>query len=1181
MRLFVPSGCGLALSILSSCCLLVPAAAFAQPQATVLSASAAASVAGTVTDSTGAALVGAEVELHFPASGKTLKTRSNAKGGFHFTALSSGHYELIASDRGFSTEKQPVEVANKPVSLTIALPLATSHQTISVTANQLRVQTQNTQAGLTLGANQIKNVPLNGRSMTDLLAMQPGVVPQSSAQPDAVEMSGVASTPPSGGLDPGSLSVLGQRETANSFRVNGADAQEDVNMGTAIVPSLDSIADLTVLTHNVNPIYGGASGGQIEVITKSGTDQWHGSVFNYFRNTDLDARNFFSQQRASYHQNQFGGTLGGAIVRNKLFFFASYQGTRQTQGLDSGQIDVPTTAERAGNFSGSDFLTGSVSQPYWASVLSTRLGYAVTQGESYYATGCTTNTQCVFPNGQIPERAWSKAATNLMHNIPAANVGDSTFETSSAPEVTRDDKGSLRLDAPTRYGAWMAYYFFDDYRVNDPYPTAQGGANVPGFNALNFGRAQLLALSDTKTFGANAVNIARFSYMRNAAHVGEPVGGLGESPAEQGINGIYPLNPAIEGTENVIFNDLTFGVPTTGLFQAENIYEVRDDYTHTFNKHTLELGFDFHGDQINNHPQIYPNGSFSFTGGETGTDFSDFLLGIDSSYTQGSGEFFYNRNRLFGAYAQDSWRLADTLTLNYGLRWDILPPWWEKYNQLLTIVPGEKSVVFPGAPTGLVFPGDPGVPRTLAPIRYNDFAPRLGLAWSPAAKSGFLAKLTGAPGTTSIHAGYGEFFTPIEGLSPAIMSANPPYGFTYTTAVPTLLDQPFTSTLDGASLGQRFPMPQVPYGSTAKHPNANIDWTQFEPVVGVPGYANTNVTPYAEDYSLSIERALWQGTVLKLGYAGTQAHHLLVLEEANPGDPALCLSLSQASEVASGTATCGPFGESGSYTRANGQVVNGTRTALGSLFDSVSYQKTIGNSHDNALEASLEHNGARLYYMLAYTWSQSIDQSSSLAEAVNPLNPSLSRALSAFNLTHNFVASYRYALPLDQWLEHANRWTRGWQLSGLTRLSSGLPVTLVNNNDTSLLGSMPNGVNNYGVDQLAYTPGNLGLNSSPLHHKYAFNTALFALPSLGDFGNARRRFFSGPGLDNTDLSVEKSTQLFANQTVDFRIEAFNVFNHAQFFGPAAVNGNISSNSFGQIEQAQPPRLMQASVRYSF
>lgn len=1144
-----------------------------------------ASVSGNITDSTGAIVPGAQVKIQ-PKDGTGefagRKTKAGPDGHFQFGQLAPGLYDVEADAPGLQPVDRDVQVsAGSSVRITLSLPVAEVRQMVSVRANGLHVQTRTTESGLMLGKKQLEQVPLNGRSFTDLLAIQPGVVPQSSAQPDAVEMSGVTSTPPSGGLDPGTLSVLGQRESANSFRVDGADAQEDVNRGAAIVPSLDAIANLTVLTNNMDPKYGGAAGGQIEVTTRSGSNAWHGSLFNYFRNTALDARNFFSQQRASYHQNQFGGALGGPVKKNKLYFFADYQGTRQTQGVDTGQISVPTMDERAGNFSGSSLLTGSVSEPYWASVLTQRLGYNVAQGEPYYTSACITTSQCVFPDGKIPRRAWSPAAAHLLSAIPKPNAGAGVFSTSALPRITRDDKASLRLDAPTRYGALMAYYFFDDYRVNNPYPTAQGGASIPGFNALNYGRAQLLALSDTKAIGANAVNVASFSYMRNAAHVGEPVGGLGPTAADQGIEGIYPVMPSIQGTENVILNDLTFGIDVTELFQAENIFEVRDDFSRSLGRNLIEVGIDLHADQINTHPDVYPNGSFAFTGSETGSDFADFLLGIDSNYTQGQGRFFYNRDRFFGAYAQDSWKMLPTVTLNYGVRWDVLPPWWEKYNQLVTIVPGESSVVFPGAPKGLVFPGDPGVPRTLAPTRYGDLVPRVGLAWSPAAKHGLLAKLTGMPGTTSIHLGFGQFDTPISGLSPAIMSGNPPYGFTYTTAVPTLLDEPFTSALTGKSLGQRFPLPQLPYGATAQHPIRGIDWKQYEPVVGVPGFSPTNVTPYAEDYSVNVERALSRNTVLKLGYDGTQAHHLLVLEEANPGNPLLCLSLSQPQDVAPGSPMCGPFGESGTYTRANGQVVDGTRETLGPDFDSVTYQKTIGNSHDNALVASLQHSGPRLYFLLAYTWSKSIDQSSSLAEAVDPVDPSRSRALSSFNLTQNFVASYSYQLPVERWMSKYNRSTRGWQISGLTRMSTGFPVTLVNNNDTSLLGSQPNGVNNYGVDQLRFTPGNLKLNSSPLRSKYAFDTALFSLPALGHFGNARRRFFSGPGENNTDLAVQKTTQTFRGQKVALRIEAFNVFNHAQFFGPAAVEGNIGSNDFGQIQMASPPRLMQASVQYRF
>jgi len=442
-------------------------------------------------------------------------------------------------------------------------------------------------------------------------------------------------------------------------------------------------------------------------------------------------------------------------------------------------------------------------------------------------------------------------------------------------------------------------------------------------------------------------------------------------------------------------------------------------------------------------------------------------------------------------------------------------------------------------------------------------------------------KFLGA-GKTSLRASWGQFYTPIEGLSPAIMSANPPYGYTYTSAVPTLFDAPWTAAADGSSLqpnGPRFPLPKVPYGASRTHPIGSVDWSEFEPFTGIPAVAPGNVSPYAEDYLLSVERDLGHGTVLDMSYAGTQAHHLLTLLEANPGDPGLCLSLSQVSEVAPGSATCGPFGESGVYTRADGTIVNGTRTRFSPAFGSVSWQKTIGNSHDNALEMSLKHDAGPLGFNVAYTWSQSIDQSSSLADPVDPVNPGASRGLSAFDLTHNLVANYHYKLPV-KWAfrgDGPKALIEGWEVFGLTRLTTGFPVTLVNNNDTSLLGTQPNGVNNEGADQLNFTPGSLNLKNRPTSGA-GFNTTLFSEPALGDFGNARRRFFHGPSSDNTDFALAKSTTLFDGKELQLRAEAFNVFNHAQFFGPASVEGNVGSATFGQIVSAAAPRLMQVSAR---
>jgi hypothetical protein len=642
-------------------------------------------------------------------------------------------------------------------------------------------------------------------------------------------------------------------------------------------------------------------------------------------------------------------------------------------------------------------------------------------------------------------------------------------------------------------------------------------------------------------------------------------------------SGIVPLLPNIEGVENVVFNDFTMGTGVTGLWQAENISEATDDFTKTLGAHTLSLGASFHVDQINTHPDVYDNGSFSFNGSETGLDFADFLLGVDSSYTQGEGRNFYNRNHYIGLYAQDSWRATPTLTLNYGLRWDVLPAWYEKYNQLLTLDPAEQSVVFPNAPQGILFPGDPGVPRTISPTRYTNFDPRVALAWSPGGMSG-------ATGTTVFRVGYGMYSSAFEGLSAGIMSGNPPYGFTDTSAAPTLFDQPFVTAATGVSVGQRFPLQDVPFGATATHPVSSVDWANFEPLTGIPAFAKNNVPPYAENYTIAVERQIGANTQVSASYVGTQAHHLLVIQEVNPGNPALCLALSQPDEVAAGSATCGPFNESSTFASAANPTVtiHGTRTAYNSAFGSVNLQKTIANAHDNALELNLRHADRRLFVQLAYTWSRSIDQSSSLAEAVDPDSAGgagLSRALSAFDMTHNFTATYRYELPLGRWLRGRERLTDGWQISGLTRLGTGLPVTLVNNNDTSLLGTAPNGINNNGVDEPEFTAGNLEIRHRPGASE--FNTALFSVPALGTLGNARRRFFDGPGEENTDLAVAKKTSLREGMAMEFRVEVFNVFNHGQFFGANAVNGNISSANFGQIQTASAPRLMQLAARFTF
>jgi hypothetical protein len=1088
---------------------------------------------------------------------------SDGRGFYSFQSLPVGRYDVEVDAPGFKPLRRTGVVIDVDSKVVVDASLAIGERTdaVIVSESAAHLETVDTQMGEVITGKQMTAVPLISRSYTDLLALQSGVVPITSITTDTVQDVGASALAPSGDLNPGTLSINGQREFANSFVLNGSDVEEDVNMGAAIVPNLDSIAEFRILTSNFDAEYGEFSGGQIEVVTKSGTNAFHGDVFEFLRNTDLDARNYFSPTRGAFDQNQFGGTIGGPIRKNQVFFFADYQGTRLTQGIDTGEIPVPSLAERAGDFGGFSGNVGNL-----ANLLSKELGYTVSP---------TASLNSVFPGGIIPQRLWSAPAQHLLQYIPTPNNANGTFSTSAYNETLQDDKGAYRLDAATRWGMLSAYYFLDGWSQNNPYPVAQGGANVPGFNALNTGRAQLLALGDTKTLSSTAVNEFHFSFMRDSTDLGEPVGGVGTTLASQGFvagqntPGIVALSPKTEGVESVDFNNFSIGTNTNELKQVNNTFQWRDNFSKVLGAHTILFGGEVHYDQVNVNPIAQLNGNFQFYGSETGVDFADFLLGVPTQYNQSQLQAFYDRNKYAGLFAQDSWRVRKNLTLNYGLRWDRIEPWSEKYNQLATFAPGQQSVVFPGAPAGILFPGDRGVPSTVGPAGNKDFAPRIGLAYSP------------DNGKTSVRASYGMFYSAIEALTIGVSSANAPYGTTYTSPAPPLFATPFVTAANGQNLGQYFPVQLAPLNTSASHPDSSINWSQFEPISGIPNYLTTNKTPYTEEYMLSIERGLGRNTVLSASYVGTQSHHLLVLEEANPGNPALCLYLSNPAHLAPGQTPCGPFNESGVFTTAAGQVINGTRGPLGPNFGSDALETTIGNSNYNSLQITLRHTSGPLQLLAAYTYSKSLDQSSNLGEEVNPLNPSLSRALSAFDITQNFVVSYNYQLPFTRLFHANNRWTAGWELSGITRFSSGFPVTLINYSDNSLLGAEPNGINNYGVDEPDVAPGSLNLNHNPRNGLPYFNAPLFSENALGTPGNASRRYFYGPGMENFDMALLKNLRLTESKSLQFRLEGFNVFNHAQFFGPQAVDGNISSATFGQVVSAAAPRLVQVGAKFVF
>ncbi len=436
-------------------------------------------ISGTVMDATGAVVPGVTVTVLNEATGVKSTTVTDGKGFYTFPVLDVGIYTITTAQTGFeSYEQKGIHVdANSVVRTDIAMKVGSVTQTEEVTSNAVQVETQSTQVGEVVESEKMQAVPLNGRSFTDLLSLQPGVSPQSGIE--------ASDTPaPSGGLNSGSVSVNGGRGASNGYMLNGGNTNDGVNNTAAIIPNLDSIQEFRIITSNFDAEYGNYSGSQVNVVTKNGTNRWHGSGFEFFRNTALDARGYsFSPTPLPINtlkQNIFGGTFGGPIRKDKIFFFGDYQGTRKTSAA-STQTVVPSAADLTGNVS--DYVKtfanygGTVQGTGWASVLSNRLGYTVTANEPYYtdsacSSAATATDQCVFPGLVIPQKAWDPAAPALLKYVPAANgsVTSTSFAGGVAPayqnnslnNTLTDDKESARVDFNTRFGTLFAYYFLDN-----------------------------------------------------------------------------------------------------------------------------------------------------------------------------------------------------------------------------------------------------------------------------------------------------------------------------------------------------------------------------------------------------------------------------------------------------------------------------------------------------------------------------------------------------------------------------------------------------------------------------------------------------------------------------------------------------------------------------------------------
>ena len=782
-----------------------------------------------------------------------------------------------------------------------------------------------------------------------------------------------------------------------------------------------------------------------------------------------------------------------------------------------------------------------------------------------------------------------------MSYIPVPNLNPSlgTYANDAQKNTVDDQKIGERVDfVNEKTGNWSWYYHFDDSTVLSALPAA----SVPGFPASTPTRAQQIVMSNTKTFGPTAVNEARVSFFRTSTHTDQPAGSFASLSSLGFVTGVGTLGIVPSGPPGfpqtlppLYFNNFSVGVPTLSTGQPNNTWMLTDGFSKVEGKHTLKFGGEFRYLQINERNVCAPNGDFSFNGSVTGVDFADYLLGAPSygGFNQCSMQFLDSRTRYGGAYAQDSWKVRPNLTLNLGVRWEVSMPWYDTQGKIETIVPGLQSTQFPTAPLGWVVPGDPGVPSTLAPTHYPNFAPRLGLAYSPDFTDGILKKVFGGPGKTSIRAAYGIYYTSIEDLNLFYEVGDAPFGEYWTTPNSVLFEEPYLTRTNGVSQGQKFPFIFPTPGSPA---NKTLNYGKYLPIQYSPGYDIHNTMPYAEHYNFSIQREISRSTVLTLAYVATQGHKLISQNDADPGNAMLCqqLTAAGAKDLTSGQTGCGPYQENDTFQLPNGSKVYSTRNYLGNnycpdappLYICFSQDNTrtrnTANSNYNSFQATLERKASDVTFLLAYTYGKSMDDASTFGDYMNFSNYALSRGLSSFDVTHNFVGSYNWAVPFDRAFSSLpKRLTQGWSVNGITRFSTGFPIQIgQGNGDISLTGSNSDEPNLVGPI-VTEDPRKLDANGQ---NRYFLASAFEANTILGTFGTANHRFFHGPGIINTDLGVSKRIPITESMAFEIRGEFFNIFNHAQFSNPS---GNISSSNFGVVTSARDPRIGQVSAKFFF
>jgi len=1067
---------------------------------TIRAQSATASLRGVVTDTTKAVVPGAEVVITSLGTAQQHVERTDSRGEFSFQELFIGDYRIEVRSQGFAAwvdSRIHLDVGNQS-QIVVQLVPPTDQQTVEVSAEAAGLQTNEIAQGAVVSEAEIANLPLNGRNFSQLGILQPGVRPTSSGLTVQNNFRRIGQN----------YEVNGMRPESNTFLVDGMRNINRMDGGYAYRPPADSMAEFRILTTTAPAEFGGTDGGITTIVTRSGTNQIHGTLYEFLRNDVLNANNYFAPRKEELKQNQYGGTIGGPLVHNRAYFFTYYEGLRENQDITHGVV-VPTLAERSGDFSAdAPILLNSTHAPL-GNDLSGKVN-AITAKYFQY-----------FPVPNTPENPHLAQTTNLSQ--------------------LNSDQGGAKADWLLRSADVLsARYSYSTMGLHSPY--SELGADVPGFPVGYFSNTHLGGLTETHTFSPHTVLTSNVSFFQSHIVLDKRFSGF--SPQAFGFG--YASTWATATGAPLI---MTQGYSNVGdpvinpRDSTQNDYAFSANLAHTQGKHVTSYGGQFRRTQLNGYQSNFASGTFSFTTqGYTNNSMANFLLGKPDIFTQAGGDFTRElRGWELGAYAQDEFRISSTLTLNYGVRYEITTPFRDIHNRMMEFAPGHQSTVYPNAPTGLLFPGDSGVPDTIAPIFKNDWAPRVGFAWNPLGNS-----------RTVIRAAYGIFYDEL------LNGVGMPF-----RATSSALGQTVVRTLTGYA--------KINYANPLTGINNPFAPGQFALPASTFTIDRNLKPPYAQDWNLTVDQSLGKQN-LSIGYIGSKGTRLPRLVEANPAiyEPGATFANSGRRRIYSGCTLT-----TGTCTLGTAGLVEGN-----------------ANSTFHSAQASLTRRGTPdLNYTLAYTYSKDLDYSSSLhmsgpapwmvlGELDIPQNNqdvAGEHGRSLFDSRHRFAGSVTYAVPFARGLTGLSRTVLdGWQFNFLLAVNSSTPFTVYDSANVSLQAPHP-GVSGMFGDR----PNAIGNPNNGAPHKVSQWVSPSAFQRLdpvanaGQFGNEGRNSVNGPAYGSLDASLDKNFTITEKSKLQFRAEAFNLTNHTNLIPPVF---DMNSPAFGQITEAQAPRVLQFAIK---